>query len=86
MFLIKGEGSRERLRKEGSVRAGNAAMLEADEDAVPQAVGGAAAEGSLTYDPEQLPGVIELLAAVSARPDVIPERRQQLLFHLVVEE
>jgi hypothetical protein len=68
------------------VGAGDAAMLEAYENAVSQSVGGAAAEGSLADDPKQLPGVVELFTTVSAGPNVIPERRQELLIHLIVEE
>src|SRR5436305_9817279 len=69
-----------------SVGAGNAAMFEADEDAVSQTVGGGAAVRPLTDDPEQLAGVVDLPGTVAARPDVVSERGQQLLFHLVVEE
>jgi hypothetical protein len=61
-------------------------MLEADENAVSQAIGGAATAGSLAEDPQQLTGVIKLLAAVSALPNMIAERGKELLFHLVVEE
>src|SRR5689334_3617603 len=65
---------------------GDAAVREVADDAVPEAVRTGAADASLAHHQEKLPRVVHLARAVAAEGDMVSERGQKIVFHLIVEE
>jgi hypothetical protein len=63
-----------------------AAMGQADEDAMSQSLRRGATQAPLADDQEELSGVVHPACAVTTEGHVIPEGREEILFHLVVEE